>query len=349
MKVNKYTIQPELYGTGTSISTIGVFAHEFGHALGLPDLYDTDYTSEGVGNWSLMAGGSWNYSGGNGGNRPAHLDPWCKWKLGWIQPSAISCSTSVSLPAVETSSSGFFGLLNGSTPYTASGEYFLVENRQQTGFDVGLPGPGLLIWHVDEGRTNNNSECYPGGALLCNSTRHYKVSLVQADNLWDLEQKADRGDNGDPYPGSTSKVTFNAGSAPNSNIFAGAADGGAASGVSITSISASAATMTATLAAPGPCITSFTPTSGPVATSVGVTGSGFTGTSAVRFNGTTTTFTVNSDTSITAPVPAGATTGPISVTTTAGRGGSSTSFTVTAIRPRPSPASRPRAARSVRP
>ena len=75
VKVNKYTIQPELYGTGTSISTIGVFAHEFGHALGLPDLYDTDYTSEGVGNWSLMAGGSWNYSGGNGGNRPAHLDP----------------------------------------------------------------------------------------------------------------------------------------------------------------------------------------------------------------------------------------------------------------------------------
>ena len=329
VKVNKYTIQPELYGTTARISTMGVFAHEFGHALGLPDLYDTDYTSEGVGNWSLMAGGSWNYSGGDSGNRPAHFDPWSKWRLGWILPRAISCSTSVSLPAVATSSAGFFALLSGGAPYAASGEYFLVENRQKTSFDAGLPGAGLLVWHVDEGRASNNAECYPGGALPCNGTRHYKVALVQADNLWELEKATDRGDAGDPYPGTSGNVTLNAASSPNSNVFAGTADGGAASGASITSISASAATMTATLAAPGPCITAFTPTSGPVGTSVGITGSGFTGATGVRFNGTSAAFTVDSDTSITAPVPAGATTGPISIVAPSGRGGSSSPFTVT--------------------
>ena len=137
VRVDKYTIQPELYGTTTRITTVGVYCHEYGHALGLPDLYDTDRTSEGVGNWSLMAGGSWGRSaGGDGGNRPVHLDPWSKWALAWITPQEVTCSRSVSLPAVEGSATGFYRLRTGTA---AAGEYFLVENRQQTSFDVGLP------------------------------------------------------------------------------------------------------------------------------------------------------------------------------------------------------------------
>ncbi|HVN33176.1 MAG TPA: M6 family metalloprotease domain-containing protein, partial [Thermoanaerobaculaceae bacterium] len=57
VKVNAYVVQPEALGGG--MITVGVFAHEFGHALGLPDLYDTDDSSEGVGQWSLMGAGSW--------------------------------------------------------------------------------------------------------------------------------------------------------------------------------------------------------------------------------------------------------------------------------------------------
>ena len=147
-----------------------------------------------------MAGGSWTAYGGDGGNRPSHLDPWSKWKLGWIQPRAITCSTSVSLPAVETSSTGFFALRKGGLPYASSGEYFLVENRQKgtTTFDAGLPAAGLLIWHVDEAVSSNQSECYPGGALLCNAGRHYKVSMLQADNAWNMEKRNNRGDSWRP-------------------------------------------------------------------------------------------------------------------------------------------------------
>ena len=65
----------------------------------------------------------------------------------------------------------------------------MVENRQKTGFDAGLPGSGLLIWHIDgntiasKSLTNevNDSECYP--PLSC-STDHYGVALVQADGQW---------------------------------------------------------------------------------------------------------------------------------------------------------------------
>ncbi|HTG28380.1 MAG TPA: IPT/TIG domain-containing protein, partial [Methylomirabilota bacterium] len=81
-----------------------------------------------------------------------------------------------------------------------------------------------------------------------------------------------------------------------------------------------------------PVITSITPASGPIGTSVTLTGTGFTGASGVSFNGTrATTFTVSSDTQMSATVPAGATTGKISVTNTAGTGTSAGNFTVTTV------------------
>ena len=81
---------------------------------------------------------------------------------------------------------------------------------------------------------------------------------------------------------------------------------------------------------PAPTVTSFTPASGPVGTSVTITGTGFTGTTAVAFNGAAaTTRNVVGDTQITATVPAGATSGTIAVTTPGGTGASAASFTVT--------------------
>ncbi len=81
-------------------------------------------------------------------------------------------------------------------------------------------------------------------------------------------------------------------------------------------------------AIPAPTITSFTPSSGPVGTSVDIQGTNFSGASAVTFNGATASFKVDSDSEIHATVPSGATSGPMSVTTAGGTTASSASFSV---------------------
>ncbi len=226
------------------MQTMGVFAHEYGHALGLPDLYDTDNSSAGIGDWSLMAGGSWN-GVITSGDRPAHLDAWSKFFLGWVTPAPVSGVLTGESILQAATNADVYQLLNG-TP--TSGEYFLVENRQLAGFDKGLPGDGLLIWHIDGDRisdamitnTVNNNECYPGGPSCVSG--HFGVALAQADDQWDLERGTNRGDSGDPYasPGSTS---FTDSTSPNSSLYSGVP-----SDVNITGISASGAVMTADLA-----------------------------------------------------------------------------------------------------
>ncbi|MFF3456801.1 M6 family metalloprotease domain-containing protein [Streptomyces sp. NPDC002730] len=202
---------------------IGVCAHELGHLLfGFPDLYDIDGTSEGVGNWCLMGAGSW----GGGGDVPVHPSAWCKVNQGWASTTNVTGTGTLSIPDVKTG----FQVHRVWTDGRPGAEYFLVENRQRTGYDVSLPGDGLLIWHVDEHQQDNSDES------------HYKVGLVQADNRCELEESGNRGDNGDPYPGSTGNTSFTATSMPSSKSYAGAT-----TGVSITDISASAATMTATV------------------------------------------------------------------------------------------------------
>ena len=123
---------------------IGVCAHELGHLLfGFPDLYDTDGSSEGIGNWCLMAAGSW----GGGGDMPVHPSAWCKANQGWVTvdngAAKRPCRRSQD---VKTSQTVYRLWKDGAT----GNEYFLVENRQQIGFDASLPGGGLLVWHVDE-------------------------------------------------------------------------------------------------------------------------------------------------------------------------------------------------------
>jgi immune inhibitor A len=203
---------------------LGVCAHELGHLLfGFPDLYDTDNSSEGIGNWCLMAGGSWN----GGGDIPAHPSAWCKVNQGWVTVNNVTGSSTLSIPDVKTSRNVHRLWKNGA----GGNEYFLMENRQRTGFDAKLPADGLLIWHIDEAQPGNTDE------------NHYKVGLVQADNLRDMEMDRNRGDVGDPYPGSAGNTSFTGSSSPNSNSYADQA-----TCVSVTQISAPAPTMTAKVA-----------------------------------------------------------------------------------------------------
>jgi immune inhibitor A len=127
-------------------------SHELGHLLmGWPDLYDTDYSSAGTGDWDLMAGGSWN----GGGDRPAHPTAWCKTKAGWVTPTTVfNAAQTVTIQPYATNAA-VYKLPIGSA---ASTEYFLVSNRQQTGFDDDLPGAGCVIEHVDDTRTSNRRD-----------------------------------------------------------------------------------------------------------------------------------------------------------------------------------------------
>jgi len=206
--IDQFTVQPEeLAGPGV-ISPIGVFCHEFGHILGLPDLYDIDYdpeTSDGIGDWSLMATGSYN----NSSRTPAHMDAWCKAKIGFVQPIEVSANmTGVEIPQVESEpvvyklwKDGIYGL-----------EYFLVENRQRVGFDSNIPGTGLLIYHVDDGTTYNNE-----------NVTHYHVAVEQADGAQQLEYgSGNEGDQGDPWPGITNKISFDDLSDPSSRSYGAA-------------------------------------------------------------------------------------------------------------------------------
>lgn len=212
------------YLTVPEDSRIGVCAHELGHLLfGWPDLYDTDSSSEGLGNWCLMGGGSWN---GNG-TIPAHPSAWCKANQGWVSIETHTANGNVSIPDVKSSHT-VHRLWKDGGP---GNEYFLVENRQRTLYDRHLPGGGLLIYHIDEAVSTNANENHP------------KVKLMEADGLRHLHNGANRGDAGDPYPGSSNNVTFNSSSNPNSKSY-----GNADTCVSVTNISAPAATMTARFA-----------------------------------------------------------------------------------------------------
>jgi hypothetical protein len=191
-----------------------------------------------------MAAGSYN-GVLKDGDRPAHPDAWCKYYLGWVTPTQV-IDTLTNEPIGQAATVGDVYQLGSGTPL--SGEYFLIENRQKKGFDAGLPESGLLIWHIDgnvisnrmEMNSVNDSECHPGGPS-CNK-QHFGVALIQADGNWGLEKGDDMGEEGDPYPGSTNKRSFTNSTSPNSKFY-----NGSASGVSVTDISDSGETMTATL------------------------------------------------------------------------------------------------------
>jgi len=212
---------------GAHQATIGVMCHELGHLmLNLPDLYDSDGSSVGIGRWGLMGGGSWNFTGSYSGDSPAHFSAWSKTATGFTTPLDIDTEQmGVSLPSVHASASAPRIWVD---PYRAH-EYFLVENRQLAGYDAGLPGDGLLIWHIDERQLFNSDET------------HKRVDLEEADGLDELDSSpSDSGDTGDPWPGSTDATNFDDTTVPDSKDY-----NGAATQIEVKDISASMATMMA--------------------------------------------------------------------------------------------------------
>lgn len=159
VRLMRYTIQPEILSdkvTQNRMGTIGVMCHEFGHNLGAPDFYDTDYLGSGgeftgTGVWDLMGSGAWN-GPNNSGTQPAGINMWQKIQLGWVTPEILASSRSVK---------GMKAANDNAVAYrfdtTEPGEYFILENRQQKGrFDIALPYHGLIIYHVNDNMIADN-------------------------------------------------------------------------------------------------------------------------------------------------------------------------------------------------
>lgn len=156
--LGRYSCSGEIYGWEdygyTDPDGIGTIVHEFTHALGIMDLYDTDYGSNGQandpGDWDVMSGGSYL----NNSRTPAGFSIWERFRLGFADPEQITeMKPGYTLQPLNTSNTGYW--LETPNDY----EYFMLENRQNTGWDTYLPGHGLLVTRVeyDANRWNNNT------------------------------------------------------------------------------------------------------------------------------------------------------------------------------------------------
>ncbi len=135
---------------------VGVTVHELGHVLGLPDLYDYGMDSEGIGAYSLMGSGNWGKAENDTipGQTPVHLDAWSKIALGFVEPTTIKGDSEIFNDYILNSFDAENYNVLKVTSSADENQYFLLENRQKTGYDEGLfnhtENSGILIYHVDE-------------------------------------------------------------------------------------------------------------------------------------------------------------------------------------------------------
>jgi M6 family metalloprotease-like protein len=218
--MSDYTMQSAQGGNGActagQIMPIGTVAHEFGHAFGLPDLYDTQQITQGIGEFGLMGSGNYarSYS-------PSRMEGWSMLELGWVKADTLKTTGTVTMNPVATSDTVWI------LPTQTTGEYFILENRAAVESDTAQmnPGysraksPGLYLWHIDQGRINT-------GAFdnSINTGAIQGVALEQADGLNQLRQASpnnNRGDLGDGFPGSTLKTAIDGSTVPGLRTNAG--------------------------------------------------------------------------------------------------------------------------------
>jgi len=233
MRIDRFTILPELSGYNPGQpAEIGVFCHEFGHTLGLPDLYDTSVlggaANVGPGEWSLMSTGAY---GGDGisPESPSGMGAWCLLWLGWANRIRPAQDTTLVLPTVADGGPVVEFWFQGED----SPEHFLIENRQRESFDRKLPADGLLIQQVDEGVVGPRVS---GNRINTGPTPGLRV--LEADGQFDMYSGYDRGDAGDPFPGRANRTHIDDLSAPSTRTFLGAP-----TNISLESIAPSGRTM----------------------------------------------------------------------------------------------------------
>ena len=206
-KIDNYAMSSEL--SGNALGGIGTLCHEFGHVMGLPDLYDIEYgsvynNSVTPNDWNIMDGGSYNADG----HCPPNYDPWEKDFFGWLTPITLGNEgQNVTLYANGTANYQTYQI-NTSGSYvspTTSGLRYYIENRQAQGWDEPLTGHGMLIWKVNFNATawTNNA---PNGSKTSGAPLYTIVSATGTKIGWDGST-----DNcpKNTFPGSGKKTSWN--------------------------------------------------------------------------------------------------------------------------------------------
>lgn len=182
----------ELQGyEGGMIDGIGTFCHEFSHILGLPDIYDPAYSGmPGMLNWDIMDIGLY-----NGDSRtPAGYTAMDRYTVGWIEPTVLDApATDVELRPLSEANEAYFIVCGENND-----EYYTLENRQLRGWDMALPGHGLIISHV-----HYVPSLWSSNRVNTTSSGYEHVALVPADNMATSNTM-----DGDPFPGTGGNTSF---------------------------------------------------------------------------------------------------------------------------------------------
>ncbi len=197
--VNEWELSDQ--GRGYRPVGIGSFIHEFSHVMGLPDLYSTKY-AEGTftaGAWSAMDYGPYN----NDGCTPPQYSAWERSALGYSEPSPLPEKGNIAIKPLDAGNAYII-------PTENDNEFFILENRQQSGWDSHIPGHGMLVWHIDYDaeiwRTNT----------LNNDPAHNHVDIIEADGTRDEKSR-----DGDCFPGAAAVTSLSASTTPALKSWAG--------------------------------------------------------------------------------------------------------------------------------
>lgn len=186
VRLNHYACTNEI-DLSDMMDGIGTFVHEFSHVMGLPDLYATNYSSAFTpGSWSVMDEGPYN----NNSRTPPLYSSFERLSLGWLDPICIDRPQNIKLAPVSENRAYYI-------PTDSEEEYFLIENRQQTGWDTFIPYHGMLVWHIDY---NENIWRFN---TVNDRKDHQYVDLIEADNSQRSDDRA-----GDCFPGTAGVTSF---------------------------------------------------------------------------------------------------------------------------------------------
>lgn len=249
-------VKVEDYGCGNEWDDvlptgIGTFCHEFGHVMGLPDLYNTGTSQDPdmltPGKWSIMDYGSYN----NDGRTPVSYSAFERNAMGWIDPIVLDGPSTITLENIHDTNTAAIILTQ------KANEFFLLENRQNTGWDTYLPGHGMIVWHIDYNTSVWNSNS-PN-----NDATHQRVDIEEAGNLRDNEDDDKMATY--PFPGTRRVTSFTDDTTPSMRTWSGQA-----LGLPITDITEQNGKITFDVAG------GFVELDAPVATASDPTGNGFT-------------------------------------------------------------------------